>query len=65
MADLAATVDDFFIGEDGAEGFAPPDGGFGDVGEAVGVAVGAAFGVGADCGGKGRVAMGSARRVAG
>ena len=65
-ADLALAVDDLFVGEDGAEGVAPPDRGFADVGEAFGVAVDPAFRFGVQFGGdRGGVSIGSARLVAG
>ena len=47
-ADLAFAVDDLLIGEDGAQIGAPIDGGFGDVSEAFGVAVGVFFGFGVE-----------------
>ena len=37
-ADLAFTVDHFFVGEDGAQFLAPPDGSLSDIGEAIAVA---------------------------
>src|SRR5205823_6041675 len=51
IAYLAPAIDDFLVGEHRAEGFAPPDGRFGNVSKTLGITVSTAFGLetGIDC----------------
>ena len=64
-ADFAFAIDHFFVGEDGAEFGAPVDRGFGDVGEAFGIAVLAFLFLGLACGWVRQRFDGSALFVAG